>query len=180
MCGHACALRRAARARARIGGERARSGGDRARRWPVQRRALLCQRAPPLGCARLLRRGAHAPGAAAARRFLGRARRGVAVGSGRMNPREASLRLHLALGLAILAVMAWSFIEPRDRFTWYLEAAPVPIAAALIAWAYPRWRFTPLALALIAVHAAILLVGAKYTYAEVPPFNWLRDEYGLA
>jgi putative membrane protein len=97
-----------------------------------------------------------------------------------MNPREASLRLHLALGLAILAVMAWSFIEPRDRFTWYLEAAPVPIAAALIAWAYPRWRFTPLALALIAVHAAILLVGAKYTYAEVPPFNWLRDEYGLA
>ena len=58
--------------------------------------------------------------------------------------------------------------------------APVPIAAALIAWAYPRWRFTPLALALVAMHACILLVGAKYTYAEVPLFNWLRDDYGLA
>jgi putative membrane protein len=97
-----------------------------------------------------------------------------------MNPREASARLHLALALAVLAVGAWSATRPHDVLTWFLEAAPVPIAAGLIAWAYPRWRFTPLALALIAVHACILLVGAKYTYAEVPLFNWLRDEYLLA
>ena len=97
-----------------------------------------------------------------------------------MSPREASPRLHLALALAVAVVMAWSAVRPKDGFTWFLEAVPVPIAAALIAWAYPRWRFTPLALVLIAVHACILLVGAKYTYAEVPLFNWLRDEYGLA
>ena len=96
-----------------------------------------------------------------------------------MNPREASPRLHVALALAVLGVVAWSATRPHDLFTWMLEAAPVPIAAALIAWAYPRWRFTPLALVLVAVHACILLVGAKYTYAEVPAFNWLRDEYGL-
>ena len=97
-----------------------------------------------------------------------------------MNPRAASGRLHLALAVGVLLVLAWSLVEPKDYFTWFLEMAPVPIAAALIAWAYPRWRFTPLALALVAMHACILLVGAKYTYAEVPLFNWLRDDYGLA
>jgi putative membrane protein len=97
-----------------------------------------------------------------------------------MSPQVASPRLHIALACAVLAVMGWSLVAPRDPFTWFLEAVPVPIAAALIAYAYPRWRFTALALALIALHACILLVGAKYTYAEVPLFNWLRDEHGLA
>jgi putative membrane protein len=97
-----------------------------------------------------------------------------------VNPREASPRLHAIVGALVLLVLAWSVAKPHDFFTWVLEMAPVPVAAALIAWAYPRWRFTPIALVLIAVHAVVLLVGAKYTYAEVPPFNWLRDEFGLA
>ena len=61
-----------------------------------------------------------------------------------------------------------------------LEVAPAIVAAALIAACFPRWRFTPLVLTLIAIHAVILMVGGKYTYAEVPAFNWLRDEFGLA
>ena len=97
-----------------------------------------------------------------------------------MSPRTASPRLHAALLMVMLLVAAWSWVEPRDRFTWYLEALPSFAAAIAIAVAYPRWRFTPLVLALVTVHALILLVGAKYTYAEVPLFNWLRDEYGLA
>jgi len=92
----------------------------------------------------------------------------------------ASPRWHAAMLAILLAVSAWSLIEPRDRLTWLLEAAPAYIAAAAIAIAYPRWRLTPLALTLVTIHALILLVGAKYTYAEVPPLNWLRDEYGLA
>ena len=97
-----------------------------------------------------------------------------------MNAREATPRFHVALLLGVAAILAWSAWMPKDRFTWFLEIAPVPIAAALIAAAYPRWRFTPLVLALVAIHAAILMVGGKFTYAEVPLFNWLRDEYGLA
>jgi len=54
------------------------------------------------------------------------------------------------------------------------------IAAVLVAWLYPRWRFTPLVLVLVAFHAVILMIGGKYTYAEVPLFNLLRDEFGLA
>ena len=97
-----------------------------------------------------------------------------------MSAREASPRMHAVAAVLLLALLAWSGYLPRDRFTWFLEVAPVPIAAAAIATAYPRWRLTALALALVALHAAILMVGGKYTYAEVPPFNWLRDEFGLA
>jgi putative membrane protein len=92
----------------------------------------------------------------------------------------ASLRAHIALGLAALAVLAWSGWAPKDRFTWFLETVPAMAAAAAIAALYPRWRFTPLVLTLIAIHAVILMVGGRYTYAEVPAFNWLRDELHLA
>lgn len=97
-----------------------------------------------------------------------------------MNPVAASGRLHLALlagWLVLLALTGWS---PKDRLTWFLEAAPVMIAIVAIGALQERWRFTPLVLALVFVHGVILTVGAKYTYAEVPWFNWLRDEYGLA
>ncbi len=97
-----------------------------------------------------------------------------------MTARLASLRLHLALLAACALVLAWSGIAPKDRLTWFLEVAPALAAGVLIAVAYPRWRFTPLVLALIAAHAAILMVGGKYTYAEVPAFSWLRDAFGLS
>lgn len=93
---------------------------------------------------------------------------------------ESSGRLHLGVLVAVTAIFCWSAWMPRDRYTWMLEVAPVPIAALLIAIAYRRFRFTPLVLALIGIHAAILMVGGKYTYAEVPLFNDLRDHFGLA
>jgi putative membrane protein len=92
----------------------------------------------------------------------------------------ASPRLHLALlaGWAVaLVVTGWS---PRERFTWFLEALPVAIAAVVLGSLYARWRLTPLVLVLVFAHGLVLMMGAHYTYAEVPWFNWLRDEFGLA
>lgn len=93
---------------------------------------------------------------------------------------QGSARLHLALlaGWAVLFVLtAWS---PKDRLTWGLEVAPAVAAVAAIAVVHARWRFTPLVLGLVFLHCAVLMIGAKYTYAEVPWFSWLRDEFGLA
>ena len=97
-----------------------------------------------------------------------------------MSGGRASPRLHLALlaAWAVLFVLtAWA---PKDRLTWALEAAPAVIAVVVLASLYRRWRLTPLVLVLVFVHCAILMIGAKYTYAEVPWFSWLRDEFGLA
>ena len=181
--GHDRALRGAARARARLGDQRARSRRDRAgRRALATSTRLYAQRARALGRARVLRRRAHAPRAAGARRLERRARRRLALGAADMTGahRVASPAPRARSPCASL-VLAWSGIAPKDRFTWFLEMVPgrspprCDRGAAIRAGASRRWCST-----LIAIHAVILMVGGKYTYAEVPLFNWLRDEFGLA
>lgn len=86
----------------------------------------------------------------------------------------------LALLLAVAIVFVWSGISPHDRFTWVLEVFPAIIGVPLLVYLYPRFRFTPLVYTLIAIHAMILMVGGKYTYAEVPLGFWMRDTLGFA
>jgi putative membrane protein len=89
-------------------------------------------------------------------------------------------RLDTFLLLSFLGVLLWSGIAPRDRLTWLLEVLPAIIGVGILVSLHPRRRPTDLVLVLIWIHAAILCVGGHYTYAEVPAFNWLRDEFGLA
>lgn len=82
--------------------------------------------------------------------------------------------------LLVLAVMAWSFVNPRETLTWYLEAIPA-IATVILLWAtYRHFRFTDFLYVLITLQSVMMLVGAHYTYAEVPLFNTLRDHYELS
>jgi putative membrane protein len=80
----------------------------------------------------------------------------------------------------VLAVLFWSGIDPHDRFTWLLEVAPVLIGLPIVIATRRRFPLTPLLYVLLAVHAVILMVGGKYTYAEVPAGFWVRDWLGLA
>ena len=82
---------------------------------------------------------------------------------------------HLALLLLCLLVFVWSGIGPHDRFTWFLETVPAMLGIPLLLVVYPRFRFTTLVYALIVMHASILMVGGHYTYAQVPLFNWLKE-----
>jgi putative membrane protein len=86
--------------------------------------------------------------------------------------------LHIGLLTIVLAVLAWSAIGPYDYPTWVMETAPVLIVLPLLGWTYSSFRLTNLLYVLIAIHAIILIVGAHYTYARVPAFNWLRDVMG--
>jgi len=89
-------------------------------------------------------------------------------------------RLHLALLVIGVAILAWSAWKPHDYFTWILEVFPAIIAGVVLTAVYPRFRFTSLVYVLILIHASILMIGGHYTYAEMPLFNWLRDEFHLA
>jgi putative membrane protein len=80
----------------------------------------------------------------------------------------------------VLIVFIWSGMRPHDRFTWTLEVFPVIIGLPLLLYVYPRFRFTPLVSTLMAAHAVILMVGGKYTYAEVPLGFRLQEWLGLA
>jgi len=80
----------------------------------------------------------------------------------------------------VLGVLAWSGVAPHDRFTWFLEVAPVLIGLPIIVATYRRFPLTPLLYTLLAIHACILMVGGKYTYAEVPAGFWVSEAMGLA
>jgi putative membrane protein len=75
-------------------------------------------------------------------------------------------------------VLAWSAIEPKDRFTWFLEVAPALIGLIVLAFTWKSFPLTRLTYWLILIHCIILMVGGHYTYAEVPLFDWIRDTLG--
>jgi len=77
-------------------------------------------------------------------------------------------------------VLIWSGIGPKDRFTWFLEVAPVLIALPILILSRRAFPLTSLAYGLLALHGVILMIGGHYTYAEMPLFNWLRDTYDLS
>ena len=97
-----------------------------------------------------------------------------------MDPRVKATRLPLVLLAGVLAILLWSAVQPRDRFTWWLEVSPVLVVLPLLIVTGRRFPLTPVLYVAIAVHMAILMVGGHYTYAEMPLFNWLRDELHLA
>ena len=75
-------------------------------------------------------------------------------------------------------VLAWSWIAPFDRFTWWLEAAPALVAAVLMASLHRRFPLSSVLLVLAWLHCVVLLVGAHYSYALVPAFDWLSEAMG--
>jgi len=85
-----------------------------------------------------------------------------------------------ALLTVVLAGLVWSGIAPHDRFTWWLEVAPVLVVVPLLLATSRRFPLTPLAYVLIAAHCWVLMVGGHWTYAEVPAGFWVKDALGLA
>jgi putative membrane protein len=78
------------------------------------------------------------------------------------------------------AVMVWSGWAPKDRFTWFLEVAPAMIGLVAIGATWRRFKLTELVLWLVLGHCLILMLGGKYTYAEVPLGFWVQEWLGLA
>ena len=80
--------------------------------------------------------------------------------------------------ILFFAILIWSVVNHFDYFTWFLEAIPAIIAVAILALTYKKFRFANMTYIFIFIHCCILLVGAKYTYAEVPLFNNIQEYFG--
>jgi len=79
--------------------------------------------------------------------------------------------------LIFVTVLLWSAVNPKDLFIWFLEAFPAMLGGALLLLTYRTFRLTPLLYLLILMHCIVLMVGAHYTYAEVPYFEgWFGSE----
>lgn len=84
-----------------------------------------------------------------------------------MHDQSAPPLLYLALLLLCIAVVV-SGIQPYDLGTWLMEALPVILVLPILAFTYRRFPLTPLLYFGIFMHAIVLLLGAKYSYARVP------------
>jgi len=78
----------------------------------------------------------------------------------------------------VVIVLVWSGIHPHDRFTWFLEVAPVLIGLPIVVVTARRFPLMALSCVLLTIHACILMVGGKYTYAEVPLGFWVSELMG--
>lgn len=83
--------------------------------------------------------------------------------------------------LAILfSIFTWSLIDPYELSTWLMEALPVIIVLIILIFTYRKFKLTDFNYWMILIHCIILLIGAHYTYAKVPLFDYLRDSLDLS
>jgi putative membrane protein len=75
-------------------------------------------------------------------------------------------------------VLAWSAVGPHDRFTWFLEVAPVLFGVPVALVFQRRFPLSSLLLVLLWVHSVILIIGGHYTYARVPLGDWAMESFG--
>lgn len=87
-------------------------------------------------------------------------------------------KFHIFLLVSLFLILVWSAIKPHDYFTWFLEVLPALLAVAIFAFTFRRFRFTNLVYAVVWFHCIVLIVGGKYTYAEMPLFDYIGKIFG--
>lgn len=80
----------------------------------------------------------------------------------------------------VLLVGIWSGYKPYELELWFLEAGLCLAGLVALAATYKRFRFTHITYFFITVEFVILLVGAHYSYARVPLFDWIREAFDLS
>lgn len=87
------------------------------------------------------------------------------------------MKLQIILLLLTLIAAIFSYIGAKEQFTWWLEALPVFVGIVAL-FCFRKFQFTRLVYVVIFIHFLILLLGAHYTYAEVPGFGWMNEILG--
>ena len=82
--------------------------------------------------------------------------------------------------ILFFGVFIWSLIQPYDYFTWFLEVSPAIIAIIILWTTRNTFPLTPLTYWLILAHAIVLMIGGHYTYAKVPLFDLIKENFDLS
>ena len=98
-----------------------------------------------------------------------------------MNPipfRDNRLLQGLLVWLGIFWIV--TALGPLDRRDWFLENLLVFTYAAVLILSYWKFTFSNLSYGLFTVFLSLHLVGAHYTYSEVPFGYWLQQALDLS
>ncbi len=85
-----------------------------------------------------------------------------------------------ALAVIVVLCLIVSGWHPAERSTWWMETAPIFLAAPVLWLTARRFPLTSLLYVLIALHCLILMTGGAYTYAKVPLGFWVQDTFHLS
>lgn len=88
-------------------------------------------------------------------------------------------KIHLIFLAIFFIILIWSGIKPYSFTSWLLEALPAIIMVLVFVLIYKKYKFTTFAYLIVLIHAIILLIGSKYTYAENPFFNYLMQRFDM-
>ncbi len=84
------------------------------------------------------------------------------------------------LAIYVLLASIVSYINAYEPDVWIFEVWVGYVAVALLLLTYRRFRFSNLVYILVALHFAVLAIGAHYTYAKMPLFEWLKQVFDLS
>lgn len=79
-------------------------------------------------------------------------------------------------------LVTWALlaIKPLYRQDWLIENVLVFIAVPWLVWNYHRWRFSDTAYLCLFAFFILHIIGAHYTYSEVPYDHWFQSLTGLS
>ena len=81
--------------------------------------------------------------------------------------------------IGTILVTVWSFIGTADLFTWVFELMLGIAGVLFLACIQKQFRFSNFFLSVVFIHYVILALGAHYTYAEMPLFDWIQQQFDL-
>lgn len=80
------------------------------------------------------------------------------------------------IGLTIFIVVTiWSGIGAYETTLWFLEAGICLVGVIILIATFKKFKFTNITYFFILVELIVLLVGAHYSYARVPLFDWIKE-----
>lgn len=98
-----------------------------------------------------------------------------------MHEQKPFLKNHLLQGLIFWLLVVWivTAIEPYNRQDWLIENLLIFLFSGLLIATYQRFVFTNLSYVLFGAFICLHLVGAHYTYSEVPFGFWIQETFNL-
>lgn len=89
---------------------------------------------------------------------------------------EKNRKIQIAVYIIIFLIAAiWSGYQSYEPWLWYLEAGICLVGLLVLIMTYKRFQFTNMTYIFILIHFIILFIGAHYSYARVPLFDWIKD-----
>lgn len=83
------------------------------------------------------------------------------------------------MALICLAATVWSAVGTADYPTWFFELLLGGALVITLLSLRNSFPFSTWVLGIVAIHYFVLAVGAKYTYTEAPPGEWLQALFGF-